>query len=39
MDNKYETLKKRPLQTFGLSKWDRSQRLLHVQPLGDQKSS
>ena len=36
-DNKYEALKERLLETFGLSKRDRAQRLLHLQPLRDQK--
>ena len=34
LDKKCEALKER-LQWFGLSKWDRVHRLLHLQPLSD----
>ena len=37
--NKYEAVKERLLETFGLSKRDRAQSLLHLQPLGDRKPS
>ena len=38
-DNKYNDLKQRLLTTFGLSKRERAQKLLHLNPLGDQKPS
>jgi len=38
-DNKYQALKDRLLDTFGLSKRERATRLLHTRPLGDSKPS
>ena len=38
-ENKYAALKQRLLETFGLSKRVRAHKLLHFQPLGDQKPS
>ena len=38
-DNKYQTLKDRLVDTFGLSKRERASRLLHFRPLGDSKPS
>lgn len=37
--NKYDALKKRLVDTFGLDKRERASRLLHVRPLGDSKPS
>ena len=37
--NKYEGLKQRLLQTFGLNRRDRAAKLLHMQGLGDRKPS
>ena len=38
-NEKYQTLKERLLNTFGLSKRERATRLLHFRPLGDSKPS
>lgn len=38
-NNKYQALKDRLLDTFGLSKRKRASRLLHFRPLGDSKPS
>ena len=38
-ENKYASLKKRLLATFDLGKRERASKLLHVQPIGDQKPS
>ena len=38
-DNKYQTLKDRLMDTFGLSKRERASRLLHFRKLGDAKPS
>ena len=37
--NKYQTLKERLVDTFGLSKRERASLLLHTRPLGDSKPS
>ena len=38
-DNKYQVLKDRLIDTFGLSRRERASRLLHFRPLGDSKPS
>ena len=38
-EDKYQALKSRLLDTFGLSKGERASRLLHIRPLGDSKPS
>ena len=38
-DNKYQALKTRLIDTFGLNKRERAYRLLHFRPLGDSKPS
>ena len=38
-ENKYQALKDRPVDTFGLSKRERTRLLLHTRPLGDSKPS
>ena len=38
-DDKYETLKNRLIDTFGLNKRERAARLLHFRQLGDSKPS